>query len=54
MDKYICGACGCVYDPDKADPSQGIAPGTPFEDLPDTWVCPKCKVDKSECAKAGN
>lgn len=44
MDKYICLVCGYVYDPEKGDPSQEIAPGTSFEDLPDTWVCPLCKV----------
>jgi rubredoxin len=41
MDKYEC-PCGYVYDPAEGDPDNGIDPGTPFEDLPDTWVCPKC------------
>ncbi len=34
MDKYECIACGYIYDPELGDPEAGIAPGTPFEDLP--------------------
>jgi len=40
--------CGYTYDPEVGDPGGGIAPGTPFEDIPDDWVCPECGVDKSE------
>jgi rubredoxin len=47
MDKWECTPCGYVYDPEKGDPDNGIAPGTGFEDLPDDWVCPDCGVDKS-------
>jgi len=47
MRKYVCQVCGYVYDPDIGDPESGIAPGTPFEDLPDDWVCPVCGADKS-------
>ena len=39
MKKYVCGPCGYVYDPEVGDPDGGIAPGTPFEDIPDDWVC---------------
>ncbi len=46
MDKYQC-RCQYVYDPDLGDPSQGIPAGTPFEDLPDSWVCPLCGASKS-------
>ena len=45
--KYICGICGYVYDPEMGDPTQGIAPGTPFSELPDDWHCPRCKREKS-------
>ena len=45
--KYVCSVCGYVYDPEVGDASQGIAPGTPFEDLPDDWHCPHCKRPKS-------
>ena len=47
MRKYFCNPCGYTYDPEKGDPEHGIAPGTPFEALPDDWVCPVCGIDKS-------
>lgn len=43
---YKCLACGYEYNPEIGDPDNGIAPGTPFEELPDTWVCPLCGVGK--------
>jgi flavorubredoxin/rubredoxin len=45
--KYYCPVCRYVYDPAKGDPAGGIPPGTPFEKIPDDWVCPICKVTKS-------
>lgn len=44
--KYKCTVCGYVYDPATGDPSEGIAPGTAFEDLPHDWICPICSVGK--------
>ena len=38
MKKYLCEPCGYEYDPAEGDPSQGIEPGTAFEDLPEDWV----------------
>jgi rubredoxin/flavin reductase (DIM6/NTAB) family NADH-FMN oxidoreductase RutF len=49
--KYICTVCNYVYDPALGDPDSGIKPGTAFEDIPDSWVCPVCGVKKSEFAK---
>ncbi len=46
--KYVCKICGYIYDPEKGDPDSGIAPGTPFEKLPDDWVCPVCGAPKSD------
>ena len=48
MKKYVCEVCGYVYDPAAGDPDNGIAPGTAFEDLPDTWSCPECGAGKDE------
>ncbi len=48
MKKYVCSVCGYVYDPATGDESQGIKPGTPFSELPDTWVCPLCGVGKDD------
>ncbi|MDZ7740980.1 MAG: rubredoxin [Bacteroidota bacterium] len=46
--KYQCTVCGFIYDPEEGDPDGGIAPGTPFEDIPDDWMCPVCGVTKSD------
>ena len=48
MKKYVCQICGFVYDEEKGDPDNGIAPGTKWEDLPDDYVCPLCGVNKSQ------
>jgi len=46
--KYICDICGYVYDPAKGDPDSDITAGTPFEELPDNWVCPVCGAGKDD------
>ena len=46
MKKYICTACGYVYNPEEGDPNADIEPGTAFEHLPEDWVCPLCGVGK--------
>lgn len=46
--KYVCNVCGYVYDPKAGDPDNGVAPGTPFEDVPEDWCCPDCGVGKGE------
>lgn len=48
MKKYVCVVCGYEYDPEVGDVENGIAPGTKFEDIPDTWVCPPCGVGKDQ------
>jgi len=51
MAKYECTVCGYIYDPELGDPDGGIAPGTPFEEIPDDWQCPVCGTTKSEFEK---
>jgi rubredoxin len=46
MEKWRCLACGYVYDPAIGDPNSGVKAGTPFEQLPDGWVCPVCGAGK--------
>ena len=46
MEKWVCEICGYVYDPEVGDDEGGIAPGTPFEDLPDDYKCPICNASK--------
>ena len=38
--KYVCSVCGYEYDGD-----------TPFEDLPDDYICPVCGQPKSVFVK---
>lgn len=44
MDKYLCEACGWVYEPEE---NGGVA----FEDLSDDYVCPVCAVGKDMFTK---
>ncbi len=46
--RWLCEACGLIYDEAKGDPDSGVAPGTRFEDLPDDWRCPFCGVGKAD------
>jgi len=48
MNKYVCDICGWVYDPEKGLPDENIKPGTPFEDLPEDFVCPECGAGKDD------
>jgi flavin reductase (DIM6/NTAB) family NADH-FMN oxidoreductase RutF/rubredoxin len=51
MAKYRCTVCGYIYDPQAGDPDGDIKPGTPFEELPDEWVCPVCGASKDQFEK---
>ena len=51
MVKCKCTVCGYIYDPELGDPDGDIAPGTPFEELSDDWVCPVCGASKDEFEK---
>lgn len=51
MDKYVCDMCGYIYDPAEGDPDNGVAPGTPWEKVPEYWVCPLCGVGKDQFSK---
>lgn len=46
--KYICTICNYTYDALLGDPDSGTPRGTPFENLPETWVCPICEAAKSK------
>jgi rubrerythrin len=45
--KWICKLCSMIYDPAVGDPDSGLAPGTPFEAIPDDWRCPICGARKA-------
>lgn len=44
--RYVCEVCGWEYDEALGDENEGIAPGTKFEELPESFVCPLCGVGK--------
>ncbi len=44
--KWICKQCSMIYDPIVGDPDSGIAPGTPFAEIPEDWYCPICGASK--------
>lgn len=45
---WVCVVCGFVYDEAEGLPSEGIAPGTRWADIPDDWQCPECGVSKAD------
>src|SRR4051795_3719399 len=45
---WICESCGFIYDPAEGDPDGGIPPGTPFDDIPESWFCPVCGARKKD------
>ena len=51
--QYRCTACDYVYDPAKGDPETGIAPGTPFDEIPDDWSCPLCGLGREAFQPVG-
>lgn len=45
---WQCMLCSFIYDEAKGLPHEGIAPGTPWEDVPEDWFCPDCSTSKSD------
>jgi rubredoxin len=52
-DRHECSTCGYVYVPLKGDDRTGIAPNTPFDDIPDDWRCPVCNATKRRFQNIG-
>ena len=50
--KYTCNVCGWEYDPEVGVPEAGIAPGTPWEEVPEDFACPLCGVGKDDFSPA--
>ncbi len=44
----MCVVCGFIYSEASGLPEEGIAPGTAWEDVPETWLCPDCGVTKTD------
>jgi len=49
--KYEC-VCGYIYDEAAGDPSNGVAPGTKWEDVSDDFSCPVCGLGKDAFSAA--
>jgi rubredoxin len=45
---YACVVCGYLYDDAVGDAAHGVAPGTPWERIPESWICPECGAPKSD------
>ncbi len=45
---WMCLICGWIYDEAAGAPADGIAPGTPWADVPMNWVCPECGARKED------
>jgi len=48
MKRYRCTVCEHIYDPELGDPDNGVPPGTPFEELLESWSCPECGAAKAD------
>lgn len=46
--KWQCLLCAFYYDEAAGMPDEGIAPGTRWEDVPETWNCPDCSASKAD------
>jgi rubredoxin len=45
---WMCLICGWIYDEAAGAPDEGIAPGTPWEQVPMNWTCPECGARKED------
>ena len=50
-DIYVCQGCGYEYNPERGDEESEIEEGTPFDKLPDEYICPKCGEEKDNFIK---
>jgi rubredoxin len=48
MAQYECKVCGYIYDEAEGCEEQGVAPGTKWADVPDSFECPLCGVGKED------
>jgi rubredoxin len=46
--KWQCALCAFAYDEALGIPDDGIAPGTRWADVPETWSCPDCSASKAD------
>ena len=46
MARYMCSGCGNIYDEARGDIRSDIPRGTPWDDIPGDWTCPRCGTSK--------
>jgi rubredoxin len=51
MEMWKCKKCGYLYNPEIGDSKSDIKGGTPFEKLPESWVCPRCQAGRDQFFK---
>jgi rubredoxin len=49
---WMCLVCGFMYFEALGLPEEGIAPGTSWEEIPDSWECPDCGATKDDFVMA--
>lgn len=42
----VCTVCNWVYNPKVGAPEQGVEPNTPWQAVPDSFLCPECHLGK--------
>ena len=45
---WMCLICGWIYDEEAGAPDDGIAAGTPWEQVPMNWTCPERGARKED------
>ena len=45
---WQCRTCGWIYEEEAGAPDEGLAPGTRWADVPESWACPLCGTPKSD------
>ncbi|GAB4141577.1 MAG: rubredoxin [Patescibacteria group bacterium] len=46
FNRYICLACGYIFDEELGDEKNKIPPKTFLKDMPENWHCPDCGAGK--------
>ena len=44
--RWMCLGCGFLYDEALGSLEHGLAPGTRWDDVPESWTCPDCGTPK--------
>jgi anaerobic nitric oxide reductase flavorubredoxin len=47
-----CKTCSWAYDPEQGEASQGVAAGTAWPDVAESFLCPVCFMGKSDFVPA--